>query len=42
MVPANANQRLVQFKVQDKPLNQKFFIAFMGNLMEDTKERFPC
>ena len=39
MVSAISNQGLLRFKVQDKPLNQESFIAFMENLIEDEERK---
>lgn len=39
MVSAISNQGLLRFKVQDKPLNQEDFIAFMEDLIEDEERK---
>jgi transposase len=39
MVSGISNQGLLRFKVQDKPLNQESFIAFMEDLIEDDERK---
>ena len=39
MVRAISNHELLRFKVQCNPLNQKSFIAFMANLIDDEEKK---
>lgn len=39
MVRAISNHDLLRFKVQGNPLNQKSFIAFMANLIDDERKK---